>query len=333
MNEPSGGSRATPRARVGIVVPARNAEAFIEETLESIFRQAFVDWTCVVVDDGSSDDTAGRVERFVREDPRVALLRSGPGGPCAARNKGADALAGLTDYLVFMDADDRWLPHALTTLVTAAETTSEAIGAHGLGEFIDERGAALHPGAFSALGRSRLGCGGGWPRKWPADHPTTFENVVTQSVVFPPGLILVRASTFRQVGSFDDTVRYAEDWDILIRLARLGPFAFVDDVVLEYRRHDTNLGASREVAAAVRRVRQRAFYSPENTREQRRVVRDAWRAAQVIDGMDRLRSARDLVRRRRVGESLLQIARIPLLAARWLRGAPPRSGTSWGRPR
>jgi GT2 family glycosyltransferase len=221
-----------------------------------------------------------------------------------------------------MDADDVWLPSALGTLVDAARDDRSVIGAHGLGDFIDESGDRLRPGYFASLGRSRLGCRGGWPRPCDPTSPTRFENVVTQSVLFPPGVMIVRACAYRAVGGFDEAMRFAEDWDMLIRLARLGDLAFVDDVVLWYRRHDANLGASHQVPEAVARLRRKAFFSAENSPEQERIVREAWRAAQVIDARKRLRDSRKLLAARQVRGALGQVARLPFLGARYLRGRP-----------
>jgi glycosyltransferase involved in cell wall biosynthesis len=310
---------------VGVVVPARNAGRFLAATLESIEQQSFRDWVCVVVDDGSTDDTRSIAETFAKRDDRFTVLHQEHAGPCAARNRGMTALVDRVELLTFMDADDVWLPSALETLIDAARDDTSAIGAHGLGEFIDEAGEPLLPGYFATLGRSRLGCRGGWPRAYDLTSPTRFENVVTQSVLFPPGLMIVRASAYRAVGEFDEDMRLAEDWDMLIRLTRLGDLAFVDDVVLWYRRHDSNVGASHQVPDAVARLRCKAYFSPENSLEQQRIARDAWRAAQVIDARKRLSDFRKLLAEGQVRGALAQVARLPFLGARYLRGRPPSS--------
>jgi glycosyltransferase involved in cell wall biosynthesis len=309
-------------AQVGIVVPAWNAGRFLGDTLASIASQTLNDWVCVIVDDGSDDDTSEIAGEFIRSDDRFTLLRQPASGPSAARNRGMDAVRERSEFLTFMDADDVWLPHALETLVERARGDPLAIGAHALGDFIDERGELLRPGEFAAIGRSRLGCKGGWPHSWSVSLPTCFENVVTQSVLFPPGVMVARADAYRAVGGFDDRVRYAEDWDMVIRLARRGHLAFIDDVVLLYRRHASNLGTSAQVPHAAKRVRQKAFFSSENNVVQRRIVRDAWRAAQVIDALERLRLARAAIGRRRWGELLAQLARLPFSVARYVRGRP-----------
>jgi glycosyltransferase involved in cell wall biosynthesis len=310
--------------RVGIVVPAHDAGRFLEATLASIERQSLQEWSCVVVDDGSTDDTRAIAEEFAARDARFTVVAQEPAGPCAARNRGRALLVDRVDYLTFMDADDVWFPETLDTLVAASEADPDAIGAHGLGDFVDETGAPMQPGTFAALGRARLGCRGGWPRPTDRIEPTRFEHVVTQSVLFPPGVMIARASAYAVAGEFDERSRYAEDWDMLIRLTRIGHLAYVDDVVLQYRRHDTNVGTSAAVPGAVAFVRSKAYFSPENSDEQRRTVRDAWRASQVIVARDRFRDARRMFRAGSRSVALAQVGRVPFLAVRYLRGRPPR---------
>ena len=311
-------------ARVGVVVPAHDAARFLDATLESIRRQTMRDWACVVVDDGSTDATLAIAQCFAGRDARFTVLTQDQTGPCVARNRGLELLVDHVEYVTFMDADDLWFPETLAVLVAAASADPGAIGAHGLGDFVDERGEPLLPGTFAELGRSRLGCRGGWPRPTDRLEPTRFEHVVTQSVLFPPGVMLARASAYATVGPFDEAARYAEDWDMLIRLCRVGHLAYVDDVVLQYRRHDANVGTSAAVPSAVAAVRTKAFYAPENTDEQRRTLRDAWRAAQVVVARDRLRTARTQFDAGDRVVAMAQVGRVPFLAVRYLRGRPPR---------
>ena len=247
---PSAAGRPDSRSGplIGIVIAAYNAEAFIDQTLQSIREQTIHDWICVVVDDGSTDATPTVVQAQVRSDPRFVLLQQKNEGPCIARNRGFGLLPSGTRFVTFMDGDDVWVPNALEVLLEAVQADALAVGAHGLGDFIDESGRPVSPGAFASLGRQRTGSQGGRPRRWPIDAPTTFETLVVRSTVFPPGLVLVRAAAYREVGLFDPHARYAEDLDLLLRVTRLGHLAFVDKVIIGYRRHDANVGAGHQVA-------------------------------------------------------------------------------------
>ena len=310
---------------MGVVVPAHNAGRFLAETLESVRAQTLTDWRCVVVDDGSTDDTLAIAEGFAARDPRFRAIRQVNGGPGAARNHGTLELGPDVGHMSFMDADDVWAPHALETLKSAIDETPGAIGAHGLADWIDERGSPISPGTFTSIGRGRLGCSGGKHYPWPPDQPTNFEVLVTHNVLFPPGLLLAEASAFRAAGLFT-TQRHLQgvaDWEMFQRLARFGDLQLVDEVILGYRMHDTNISGSSTMAAQMTSVRRSCFYSPENTAEQERLVRDAWRSQQRGDASQRWREGRRHLKSREFRSAVVSVSRLPLVGGRYL----------WGRPR
>lgn len=95
---------------VSVIIPTFNRRHLIGRALESVLRQTYPNWECLVVDDASTDDTEGVVRSF--GDPRILYLRhdSNRGGS-AARNTGIEEARG--DYLAFLDSDDEWLPSKL----------------------------------------------------------------------------------------------------------------------------------------------------------------------------------------------------------------------------
>src|SRR5687767_8086677 len=94
------------RVRVSVIIPAFNAGASIDETLDSVLRQTYRDFEVLVVDDGSDDDTPARVAAFAARDPRVVLLRQQRGGVAAARNLAISRSRG--ELVAPLDADDLW---------------------------------------------------------------------------------------------------------------------------------------------------------------------------------------------------------------------------------
>lgn len=94
------------RPAVSVIVPTKNRETLIRETLESIRAQTFADWEAVIVDDGSTDGTEAIVAALEKDDPRVRWVprTTEPGGVCASRNFGVDA--ARAPYVVFLDSDD-----------------------------------------------------------------------------------------------------------------------------------------------------------------------------------------------------------------------------------
>jgi glycosyltransferase involved in cell wall biosynthesis len=323
-NAVAAASRGKPS--VGIVVAAYNAQRYLAATLASIRLQTFANWECVVVDDGSTDQTSDVALAAAALDERIRVYRQPNAGPCVARNMGYSKLSESAEFVSFMDADDVWHERCLEILLGELSLNPSAVASHGLGEFIDVDGKPLLPGTFSSLGRKRQGSRGGKLRDWPLDQPSTFETVITSSVIFPPGLILTRRNVYDCVGLFDDAMRYAEDWDLLIRVARHGQLCFVDRVVLGYRRHESNVGTSALVPKACAAVRRKAYFSAENDAEQRQILRDMWRATQRDLIRDRLASAGRLLSCGHPIQAMAMALRLPFIGYRYLRGRPTKGG-------
>ncbi|HEV2664421.1 MAG TPA: glycosyltransferase family A protein, partial [Blastocatellia bacterium] len=94
-------------------MPTFNRADTIKRAIRSVQAQTFTDWELIVVDDGSTDDTAARIEGC---DPRLKLIRQENQGTAGARNTGLRASAG--SYIAFLDSDDEWLPHHLELCVS-----------------------------------------------------------------------------------------------------------------------------------------------------------------------------------------------------------------------
>ncbi len=326
--DPAGTHRRRGRSKpsgclsVSIVILACNSGRFLLATLKSVQGQALTDWECVVVDDGSTDDTLDIALNHAASDPRFRVVRIENAGPSAARNEGYSQTNPLAEFVTFMDSDDLWLPHALDTLRRRLQDDPAAVGAQGLAELIDEAGEPLAPGSHSARGRSRLGLEGRRLVEWPLDRATNFAVLVNGNVLFPPGLVLARRSVYERTGRFDERFRGAEDWDMLIRLSRFGGLAFVNDVVLHYRQHGSNLGAAKGIERWAWLVRCKAFHSPENDDAQQRIARRGWRAYQRYMVEQRRRAAGDHLKAGRRGRAVNEVARIPVHAFRFIRGYP-----------
>lgn len=303
-------------------MPAYDSARFLGETLESVVAQTEERWECVVVDDGSSDDSYAIACAFADRDSRFRALQVEHGGSSRARNAGFRSTDPKTPYVTFMDSDDVWLPHAFETLLGRLERDDRFIGSHGLAELVDGSGRRYAVGEYAERGRNRLGLEKGRLVRWPLDRPTTFDVLINGNVLFPPGLILARRRAYELAGPFDPALDIAEDWDMLIRLSRHGDIDFVDDVILLYRRHEANQGAQAMTPQQAWRVRCVAFHSPENSPEQQDRAQRGWRAYQIMLVEERWSQARTALRHGRLRETIDSAARIVVYAWRYLRGYP-----------
>ncbi len=204
---------------VSVVVPTRDRCALLMTTLASILASRDVDLEVVIVDDGSTDGTAQRVEAL--GEPRVRLVRHDMSmGVVAARNRGIRVADGA--WLGFCDDDDVWAPEKLTTQVRAAQ-----LGGHGW---------AL-TGAFGFENDGRVRYVNNPPSGAEVAALLPWRNRV------PGGCsnVIVRRELFQDAGGFDSRLRVLADWELWIRLARHEPPATVASALVGYRLHASNM--------------------------------------------------------------------------------------------
>ncbi|MFE5310538.1 glycosyltransferase [Isoptericola sp. NPDC056605] len=151
-----GSVRATapgPLPSVSVIMPVKDRAGCIEAAIASVQRQTHGNWHLVVVDDGSTDDTASRVRAMAERDARITLLQNDGAGVSAARNTGLDASAG--EYIAFLDSDNEWREHFLETSLHAM--TTRAIGAAYAAVAIgDDKGGVRYRAFAGGLDQLRL---------------------------------------------------------------------------------------------------------------------------------------------------------------------------------
>lgn len=226
------------RSVVSVIMPAWNAAGTIVEAIESVLQQSFSDLELIVVDDGSTDDTADQVRSM--HDPRLALLSIPHSGVGAARNRGVAAACG--DYISFLDADDIWLPDKLEVQVELLEAQPAAGAVYGFVDKIDADGTARRP-IFRQVAE-------GW----------ILETLLVWNLIANGSNLLVRRHAFEQVGGFDESLEAAEDWDLSIRLARVCEFVCVPRTLVLYRQGANTLSTRvHTVERSYRRALERVY--------------------------------------------------------------------------
>ena len=103
--------------RISVIVPVYNAEKFLSRSVESVLRQSYQDIELILVDDGSTDQSAALCNRHAQADPRVRVVSQKNSGPAAARNTGVRHATGT--FAFFLDADDFLDERALEQLMDA----------------------------------------------------------------------------------------------------------------------------------------------------------------------------------------------------------------------
>ena len=213
---------------VAVVVPTRNRRRLLALTLRSVLAQAGVEIEVIVVDEASTDDTVEWLTALA--DERVVIVRHAtPQGVASARNHGAARAHG--DWLAFVDDDDLWAPNKLSEQLRAAEA---------------RRADWVYAGSVNIAEGCRIVYG-----RPPLPPEQLIKALPRYNAVTGGGSnVIVRRKVWEQAGPFDTRLRNTEDWEMWIRLAKLGPPACVPRPLLAYRVHESN--SSLDVAEIMR---------------------------------------------------------------------------------
>jgi glycosyltransferase involved in cell wall biosynthesis len=224
MSDPQ--KRETPLPEFTIIIPCWNAELTLRATLDSIMAQDLQNWECIIVDDGSTDDTRYILADYCLKDQRFRTLSTLRNGPSGARN-----LAGLkyakAQYLAFLDSDDIWHPNKLSRTLAAFESDSLADGFYAQIAFfkIDPKRPETHSTVYPRLLR---------PIDFLRDNPVcTMSNLV------------IKTALFKVSNGFDQTIVHNEDVEFLVRVtARGARIAGIQECLVDYRTSVTGLSSN-----------------------------------------------------------------------------------------
>jgi glycosyltransferase involved in cell wall biosynthesis len=217
---------------VAAIVPVYNRPKAAIEALESIAAQTYRANRVIVVDDGSKDDTADVVQRWIdahRPGLNATLIRQPNGGASAARNRGA-AEAGNVDLLAFLDSDDLWPADYLARMTAAFAADASAVAASCDRTDYDLAENRRYP-------RSHAGI----------DHSTT-AYLIREGSAGTPNTVF-RTSAFRAVGGYDTTQHCGEDYQLMLRLSLRGKWLYVPGEAVTVRR---GLSGTQEAALSRR---------------------------------------------------------------------------------
>ncbi|MCD4737948.1 MAG: glycosyltransferase [Anaerolineae bacterium] len=206
--------------KVSVIIPTYNRVKYLREAVQSVFTQRLSPFEIIIVDDGSTDNTATFAQTL---EPRVRYVRQEHHGVAAARNLGLDLAQG--DLIAWLDSDDLWEPDFLATLVPLLREAPHLAGLYAGFVYID------------AVGKTLTQAAGTIPLQ------ATFSRLIEANFIVTPALI-VRRHCFNKVGAFDTQFKIAEDYDMWLRLAKEFTIQGVQQPLVKIRVHENNTMAN-----------------------------------------------------------------------------------------
>lgn len=200
---------------VSIIIPAYNAESFIQETLFSIVQQTYQKIEIIVVDDGSKDNTNNLIKSFALSDSRITVMSQSNSGVSAARNLGIEKSKG--EFIAFIDADDIYSPCAIEKLTSTMLQADDSVGVvYGWTARIDEKTSLT--GKFTT----------------PQSSGNIYQEILRND--FVASATLVRKKCIDRVGNFNCSMRFGcEDWDFYLRLSEHYLYKAIPEFIYGYR--------------------------------------------------------------------------------------------------
>ncbi len=217
-------------SRVSILVAAWNAAAYVSETILSVQSQTYESWELLIVDDGSTDNTAEIVKKYALLDERIKYYFQGNCGAHIARNFAFQKSKG--EYIVILDADDRILPEKLSIQVRILDERPDYGVVYGDTWHCDHlmRRLVLES------------------KKYPRQHVSgdIFEDMILGNR-FAVHAGMVRRSVLEDVGLHSEKPNLIADWDLWCRVAEKYKFFYDPGAVAEYRIHP-GMSAKKDLA-------------------------------------------------------------------------------------
>lgn len=212
--------------RVSTIIPTYNRADILDRAIDSVLGQTFEDLELIVVDDGSTDDTAELIAEY--DDPRLTFIEHDENrGGSVARNTGIEHASG--DYFAFLDSDDAWRPRKLELQVAELDRRSDDwVAVYCDAEFVTADTSLVQQAA--SLFVDYLGG---------PDAPTEggeelIKHVLADELHTSAGsTLLVRQETVDAIDGFDESFIRFQDPEFLIRILRQGKLAYIDETLVE----------------------------------------------------------------------------------------------------
>jgi glycosyltransferase involved in cell wall biosynthesis len=262
-------NRAMTHPLVSVAIPAYNASRYIAETLDSLLSQRYPHVEVIVVDDGSTDNTAEALRPYME---CIVYHRQSNAGLGAARNAGMRLARG--EFIAWCDADDICETDRLLTQVAylAHNPAAVAVGSNfaafdGESRVFDPAHAKSY---YSEL--AQHGLAGIFPNCEDFDGRTVewiapplaqtckvywgdaWQRLLLGNFMHPPTMMM-RAKVREQVGWLQEDLRKTEDWEYITRIARCGAIAFIDAPLLRYRCHPGQMSFNRSMVGPLSWIR------------------------------------------------------------------------------
>lgn len=217
--------------KISVVMSVRNGERYLGASVDSILRQSFSDFEFIIIDDGSTDDTASILSDYAAHDERIRVFTNPVNlGLTRSLNIGLGVARG--EYIARQDADDISLPMRFEVQRRYLDENPQFVLVSGRIETIDDKG--------NITGKIR------------ASRPASSEVIPWMLLFYNylqgHSLAMFRREAALRIGGYDETYRFSQDYDLWLRLSRLGHINVIEHMLLQLRMHGESISKTEQKA-------------------------------------------------------------------------------------
>lgn len=206
--------------KVSIIIPVYNGEKYITHAIESVLAQTYKNFEIIIVNDGSTDSSFEKIKPYLTL-PNIKYIEQENKGVAAARNTGIKNSTG--ELIGFLDQDDLWLPYKLQVQVDYLINNPDVGLVHSSREYIYENEVKGPPAS-----------------SWPTNVAgMCFKDLFIRNQISVL-TVLLRKECLNRVGLFDESISFADDYELWLRISRSYHIGYIDRIVSFYRYHEQN---------------------------------------------------------------------------------------------
>ena len=245
---------------VSVIIPAYNCDRYIGKAITSVWAQTYTDYELIVVDDGSTDDTAQVIRSY---GDRIHYIYQTNQGVAQARNTGLAVAQGK--YIAFLDQDDFFYPHKLATQVELMEQNPHLGMICSSWDIVNSQGEAIDT-----------------VQPWDKNRELKTQDIIVWKPVFL-GAMLFSHAWLNKTSGFDTRLEQTPDVDLVLRLAAIGcPAYWLKDATVGYRQHDSNASGNTLLQAQELNSMLERFFSDVNLRPQVKALENLSRYQSLV---------------------------------------------------
>lgn len=210
--------------RITVVIPTYNCLNYLPKAIESVLKQDYENIELIVVNDNSDDGTAEYLERLVSRDTRIIVITTKGVGVSSARNLGIKKASG--EYIAFLDSDDSWHDGKLQAQLSMHQLNPELGMSFTNYDHLTESNQKL------------VDCFSYWNQFQDCDEQAKILddplNIIFSNNLIGTSTVMIKNSVFKKTGLFDTELKYAEDWQLWLKVCECFDVAVIPEVYVSY---------------------------------------------------------------------------------------------------